>query len=188
MAFLVFVITGSALAETSDIGKGDHPPEVTRTFSGVVQRVDASTLTVSRQKEKHLFLLADCSEAPRVKVSASALHRPILVTYVGGREPYCAVKVQVLSALPKPTPRQEDTPTRYTTGVMRSLNGDHLIIRTGLGTHQFVIDALTVYYDREGYVVVNPHPATDLPDGTRLKLGYTGKREPFHAGSVEILK
>ncbi len=188
LAFLLSVITGSAPAETSEIGKDDHPPEVTRTFSGVVQRVDASTLTVSRQKEKHIFLLGDCSEAPRVKVPASSLHRPILVTYVGGREPYCAVKVQVLSALPKPTPRQDDTPTRYTTGVMRSLNGDHLIIRAALDTHQFVIDALTVYYDREGYVVLNPHPAADLPEGTRVKLGYTGNREPFRARSVEILE
>ncbi len=188
LAFLWFAIAGSTLSATSDIGKGEHPPDVTRTFSGIVQRIDTSTLAVSRPNEKHTFLLGNCSEAPRVRIPASALHRPVLVTYVGGIEPYCAVKVEVLNALPKPTPKQEDTSTRYTTGVMRSLNGALLIIRTALGTHQFVIDALTVYYDREGYVIVDPRPAADLPDGTRVKLGYTGKREPFRAVSVEILK
>jgi hypothetical protein len=188
LACLLFVITGSAFAETSDIGKNDHPPEITRTFSGMVQRIDASRLTVSRPNERHTFLLGDCSEAARVRIPANALHRPVLVTYVGGRELYCAVKVEVLGALPKPTPKQEDTPTRYTTGVTVQLEGDRLVIRTTLGIHQLLIDALTTYYDRQGYVVLNPRPAADLPDGTPVKLGYTGKREPFRVVSVEIMK
>jgi hypothetical protein len=185
LAFLLFAITASARTKTSDIGR-EHPPDVTRTFSGIVQRIGSSKLMVSRPDEKHTFLLGNCSEAPRVKVPATALHRPALVTYVGGREPYCAVKVQVLTSLPNPTPKQEDTPTRYTTGVTRGLNGDHLIIRTVLGTHQFLVDVLTVYYDRQGYVIVNPHPAADLPDGTRVKIGYTGKQEPFRVVSLEM--
>ena len=69
-----------------------------------------------------------------------------------------------------------------------ALKGDQLIIKTGLGTHQFLIDVLTIYYDRQGYVILNPHPAADLANGTRVKLGYTGKREPFRVVSVEILK
>ena len=188
LAFLLFAITGSVVGETSKIGKGEHPPDVTHTFSGMVQRIDAKTLTVSRPDEKHTFLLGNCSEAHRVKIPGSALHRPVLVTYVGGVEPYCAVKVDVLTALPKPTPKPKETPIRYTTGVTSTLKGDQLIIKTGFGTHQFLIDVLTVYYDRQGYVIVNPHPAADLPDGTRVKLGYTGKQEPFHAVSVEILR
>lgn len=188
LAFLLFAITGSVIGETSKIGMGEHPPDVTHTFSGMVQRIDAKTLTVSRPDEKHTFLLGNCSEAHRVTVPATALHRPVLVTYVGGVEPYCAINVEVLSALPKPTPKQEETPIRYTTGVTSSLKGDQLIIKTGLGTHQFLIDVLTIYYDRQGYVIVNPHPVKDLPDGTRIKLGYTGKREPFRGVSVEILK
>jgi hypothetical protein len=185
---LLFVITGSAFAETSDIGKADHPPEITRTFSGIVQRIDASGLTVSRPNERHTFLLGDCSEAARVRIPAKAVHRPVLVTYVGGREPYCAVEVKVLSALPKPTPKQEDTPTRYTTGSVRALKGEHLTVR-GIGReHQFVIDVLTIYFDRQGYVILDPEPKRDLTNGTRIKLGFTGKREPFRAVSVEILK
>ena len=185
--YFSFVIAGSGFAATSEIGR-EHPPDVTRTFSGIVQGVDAKKLSVSRSHEKHTFLLGDCSEAHRVTVPASVLHRPVLVTYVGGVEPYCAIKVEVLAALPRPTPKQEDTPTYYMTGVTRSLKGDHLIIRTAVGTHKFVIDVLTVYYDRQGYVIVNPHPVKDLPDGTRVKLGYTGKQEPFRAVSVEILR
>jgi hypothetical protein len=185
--YLLFVTTGSAVAETSEIGR-EHPPDLTRTFSGIVQRVDAKTLNVSRPNEKHTFLLGDCSEAHRVKVSPSALHRPVLVTYVGGIEPYCAVKVEVLNALPKPTPKQEDTPTHYTTGVTGRLEGDHLILRTARGTHQFLIDATTVYYDRQGYVIIDPKPKRDLTNGTRVKLGYTGRQEPFRVVSVEILK
>lgn len=188
MAFLLFAITGSIVGETSDIGKDDHPPDVTHTFSGIVQRIDAKTLSVSRPNEKHTFLLGNCSEARRVKIPASALHRPVLVTYVGGLEPYCAIKVEVLSGLAKPTPKQEETPIRYTTGVTSSLKGDQLLIKTALGTHQFAIDVLTVYYDPQGYVMLNPHPAADLPNGTRVKLGYTGKQEPFRVVSVEILK
>lgn len=186
-AFLLFAIAGSIVGERLDIGR-EHPPDVTRTFSGIVQRIDTKTLTVVRPNEKHIFLIGDCSEAHRVKIPATALHRPVLVTYVGGVEPYCAIKVEVLTALPKPTPKQEDTPTYYMTGVTRSLKGDHLIIRTAVGTHKFVIDVLTVYYDRQGYVIVNPRPVKDLPDGTRVKLGYIGKREPFRAVSVEVLK
>ena len=188
LAFLWFAITGSIVGATSDIGKGEHPPDVTRTFSGIVQRIDTSTLAVSRPNERYTFLLGDCSEAPRVRIPASALHRPVLVTYVGGIEPYCAVKVEVLNALPKPTPKQVDTPTHYMTGSVRALNGEHLTIRDTGHEHQFVIDVLTVYYDRQGYVIIDPKPKRDLPDGTRVKLGYTGKREPFRVVSVEILK
>jgi len=188
LAFLLFAIAGSIVGETWEIGKGERPPDVTHTFSGIVQRIDAKTLSVSRPDEKHTFLLGNCSEAHRVKIPASALHSPVLVTYVGGIEPYCAIRVEVLSALPKPTPKQEDTPIRYTTGVTGTLKGDQLSIRTALGTHQFVIDVLTVYYDRQGYVILNPRPAADLSDGTRVKLGYTGRREPFRVVSIEILR
>lgn len=188
LQILLLVITGSAFAETSDIGKGEHPPDVTRTFSGIVERIDAKTLSVSRPNEKHTFLLGDCSEAPRVKVPVSALHRPVGVTYVGDIEPYCAVKVEVLSALPKPTPKQEDTPTHYMTGSVRALNGEHLKVRGNGREHEFVIDVLTVYYDRQGYVILDPKPKRDLTNGSRIKLGFTGKREPFRAVSVEILK
>jgi len=153
-----------------------------------VQRIDTKTLSVSRTNEKHTFLLGGCSEAPRVKVPTSALHRPVGVTYVGDIEPYCAVKVEVLSALPKPTPKQEDTPTHYMTGSVRALNGEHLTIRGTGHEHQFVIDVLTVYYDRQGYVIIDPKPKRDLTNGARIRLGYTGKREPFRVVSVEILK
>lgn len=185
---LLCAIVGTVLGQTSDIGKEDHPPEFTRTFSGIVQRVDAKTLSVSRPNERHTFLLGDCSEAPRVKVSTNTLHGPVLVTYVGGREPYCAVKVQVLTSLPKPTPKEEETPTHYLVGVARGLEEERLLVQSGGATHLFHIDAVTVYYDRAGYVMTDPKPKRDLRNGARVKLGYTGKREPFRVRSVEILK
>ncbi len=98
LAFLWFAFAGSTLSATLDIGKGEHPPDVTRTFSGIVQRIDSKTLSVSRPNERHTFLLRDCSEAP-------ASHNSYERTTSSGSghlrrrsiEPYCAVKVKFLA-------------------------------------------------------------------------------------------
>jgi hypothetical protein len=52
----------------------------------------------------------------------------------------------------------------------------------------FVIDTVTQFYDAQGYIILEPHPLVDFRGPRLVKLGYTGKRQPFHAVSVEILR
>ena len=167
------------------IGEDDHPPEIRQFFSGTVQHIDGGTLIVSRGNERHTFLLRSDRDAHPLKVPANALHRPVEVIYTGNRDPYRAVKVQVLASLP---PKEEKTRTYYRTGTTQGVDEDHLVIQSGLARHIFIINALTMYYDREGYIIVDPHPQTDLRRAKQVKVGYTGRTEPFHAVSVEILK
>jgi hypothetical protein len=169
------------------IGKDDHPPEIRQFFSGTVQHIDGGTLIVSRGHERHTFLLGSGGDVHPFKVPANALHRPVEVIYTGNRDPYRAVSVQVLASLPKPTPKEEKTPTYYLTGTTQGVDEDHLVIQSGLARHIFIINALTMYYDRERYIIVDPHPQTDFRRTRRVKVGYTGRREPFRAVSVEIL-
>jgi hypothetical protein len=170
------------------IGEDDHPPEIRQFFSGTVQHIDGGTLIVSRGNERHTFLLRSDGDAHPLKVPANALHRPVEVIYTGNRDPYRAVKVQVLASLPKPTPKEEKTPTYYRTGTTQGVDEDHLVIQSGLARHIFIINALTMYYDRERYIIVDPHPQADFRRSKRVKVGYTGRTEPFRAVSVELLK
>ncbi len=189
IAMLMSALTGGVMAATTDVPGKDIPPEPKHTFSGIVERIDATTLTIARPHETHTFLLTNSVDGRRIKVPANALHRPVEITCTGNRDPYTALKVQVLSTLPKPTPKPEDTPIRHMTGVTCGLKENHLTVRSGSATHTFALDdALTVYYDRQGYVVVNPHPAADLPNNTRIRLTYNGAREPFSVVEIEILK
>ena len=184
----LMAVAGHA-AEVPDIpGKDDHPPELTHVFSGVVQHIDATTLRISRPHETHTFLLTNCNDAHRVSVSANALHRPVEVTCSGNRDPYCALKVKVLASLPQPTPKEEKTPTYYLTGIIRGLEAGHLTIQSDESTHVFVVDALTMYYDQEGYIMLEPRPNVDLRSARRVKIGYTGRREPYRTVSVEFLR
>lgn len=169
------------------IGEDDHPPEIRQFFSGTVQHIDGGTLIVSRGNERHTFLLRSDRDAHPLKVPANALHRPVEVIYTGNRDPYRAVKVQVLASLPKPTPKEEKTPTYYLTGTTQGVDEDHLIVQSGPTRRVFIINALTMYYDREGYIIVDPHPQTDFRRAKQVKVGYTGRTEPFRAVSVEIL-
>jgi len=189
LAILLCVSAGVVTAAPVDIPGKDIPPEPKHRFSGIVQQIDAKMLTISRPHETHTFLLTKNSDGHRLEVPANALHRPVEVTCTGNRDPYVALNVRVLTSLPKPTPKPENTPTRYLTGITRELQGDHLTVQSGNATHIFVLDdALTVYYDRQGYVIVNPHPTTDLPNNTRVRLTYNGAREPFNVLSIEILR
>ena len=188
LLFCLAVVAGEA-AEVPDIpGKDDRPPELTHVFSGVVQHIDATTLRISRPHETHTFLLANCGDTHRVRVSANALHRPVEVTCSGNRDPYCALKVKVLVSLPPPTPKEEKTPTYYLTGIIRGLEAGHLTVQSGESTHLFVVDALTMYYDQEGYIILEPHPNVDLRGARRVKIGYNSRREPYHTVSVEFLR
>jgi hypothetical protein len=194
----VVAIVGKATDVPDIPGKGDHPPELTHVFTGTVQHIDATTLLISRPHETHTFLLTNCRAAHRVNVPANALHRPVEVTCSGNGDPYCALKVKVLASLPEPTPKEEQTPTYYLTGVIRGLEGEqdllkhtnygHLTVQSGQSTHVFVVDALTMYYDQEGYIMLSPHPNVDLRRARRVKVGYTGRREPYHTVSVEFLR
>jgi hypothetical protein len=189
LAVLLCTIAGAVVGQTADIpGKDDHPPEQRHFFSGIAQRIDAKMLIVSRPHETHTFLLANRDDAHQLRVPATALHRPVEVIYTGNRDPYTAVKVEVLASLPKPTLKEEKTPTYYLTGTTHGVDEDHLVIQSGLARHIFIIDALTMYYDPEGYIIVDPHPQADFRRSKRMKVGYTGKTEPLHAVSVEMLR
>ena len=187
-AIPICAIVGAVVGQTSDIGKDDHPPELRHFFSGIVQQIDAKRLIVSRPHETHTFLLTNSGDVHQLRVPANALHRPVEVIYTGNRDPYRAVKVQVLASLPKPTPKEEKTPTYYLTGTTQGVDEDHLVVQSGLTRRVFIIDALTMYYDREGYIIVDPHPEADFRRAKRVKVGYTGRTEPFRAVSVEMLR
>ena len=189
LAVLLCTIAGVVMGQTADIiGKDDPPPEQRHFFRGTVQHIDRGTLIVSRGNETHTFLLKSGGDAHPLRVPANALHRPVEVIYTGNRDPYRAVKVQVLASLPKPTPKEEKTPTYYLTGTTQGVDEDHLIIQSGVARHIFVIDAGTMYYDPEGYIMLNPHPEADFRRARRVKMGYTSRTEPFRAVSVEILR
>jgi len=190
LSTLLFAIVGLVMGETADIpGKGDHPPELRHFFSGIVQQIDAKTVTVSRPHETHTFLLTNGDDAHRLRVPVNTLHRPVEVIYTGNREPYTAVKVKVLASLPKPTPKEEKTSIYYLSGTTQGVDEDHLVVQSGPARRVlFIIDANTMYYDGEGYVMVDPHPQADFRRAKRVKVGYTGKREPFRAVSVEMVR
>ncbi|HEY2382578.1 MAG TPA: hypothetical protein VGK48_15485 [Terriglobia bacterium] len=188
-AIPICTIVGAIMGQTSEIGKDDHPPELRHFFSGIVRQIDAKTLIVSRLHETHTFLLANGDDGHWLRVPANTLHRPVEVIYTGNREPYTAVKVQVLASLPKPTPKEEKTPTYYLTGSSLGVDEDHLIVQSEPTRRVlFIIDADTMYYDLQGYIVLDPHPQAEFRRAKRVKVGYTGKREPFHAVSVEMLR
>jgi hypothetical protein len=187
-AIPIWAIVGAVVGQTSDIGKDDHPPELRHFFSGIVQQIDAKRLIVSRPHETHTFLLTNSGDGHQLRVPANTLHRPVEVIYTGNREPYTAVKVQVLASLPKPTPKEEKTPTYYLTGITQGVDEDHLVVQSGQTRRVFIIDADTMYYDRGGYIVLDPHPEADFRRAKRVNVGYTGKREPFRAVSVEMLR